>query len=293
MLRIALLLLVALSGAMAACTGSGCTGSSSSSSTGSAGSGATTSSGSVSSSVKCSATASSTAISIAKSAHVSAVAEAFAYGCNNPWKVKDFERVYLKKDAIAFAQAITSVLAQCESKGNAWGCSLAKANARAVASSCASAHASAVAAALKDCPCYDASYVCDSDCTGGYVDDAAFAGAFGEAWNYVELCAQAETTSAAAVCVAGTAKAKASAYSNCFATAYAKIMAYATAKALVLGGCYSDASSSLSFADIVAETQIDYKTNAVCVVNSQSYYIGAAFAVKGTKQGASSGVDAS
>jgi hypothetical protein len=127
-------------------------------------------------------------------------------------------------------QAITSAYAKCTATGNAYGCASAEAAARAWATATASAHAAAVADATNYCKCTNA-----DEFAGAW--SSGTAGAF-EAKIKADVAAKAT----GAVCVKSSgpnqiATAEVSVVAKCIEKKYAYVMAEATAKALIAGGC--------------------------------------------------------
>ena len=114
--------------------------------------------------------------------------------------------------AFAAARAIADAAGTCTSTGKAFGCAKAKSQAAAWASATAEAHARATAEAFNGCGlCGD---------KGTQTEAAAEV----VASSFVELMADVYAQAEIQVCVAGDQTASASAWSNCYAAAYAKIV---------------------------------------------------------------------
>ena len=92
-----------------------------------------------------------------------AVAEAWKYACSLDAKFDDWYWAHIYKNMVdsekvkesgfAFAKAVAATAAQCDSRGNAYGCAASYAYAAAWATATASAHASAWAEAVQECEC--------------------------------------------------------------------------------------------------------------------------------------------
>ena len=116
--------------------------------------------------------------------------------------------------ASAAARAIADASGECTSTGNAFGCAKAQAQAAAWASATAEAHAHAYAEAFNGCG------LCDTAGTQVEASSEVIASTF------VELMADVYAQAEIQVCVAGDQTSSASAWSNCFATAYARIVRF-------------------------------------------------------------------
>ena len=113
--------------------------------------------------------------------------------------------------AFAAAAAIADAAGTCTSTGKAFGCAKAKAQAAAWASATAEAHAHAYTEAFNGCG------LCEDAGTQTEASSEAIASTF------IELMADVYDQAEIQVCVAGDQTSSASAWSNCFATAYTKI----------------------------------------------------------------------
>ena len=138
---------------------------------------------------------------------------------------KDVEIIW-DVPAYAAAQAIADASGTCTSSGTAFGCAKAKAQAAAWAAATAEAHAAAYAEAYNGC----------GQC---HPDTAIEATAAAEAIasTFIELMADVYSRAEIEVCVQGDQSSSASAWSNCFATAFTRINAKAVADSLVAGAC--------------------------------------------------------
>ena len=125
---------------------------------------------------------------------------------------KDVEIIW-DVPAYAAAQAIADASGTCTSSGTAFGCAKAKAQAAAWAAATAEAHAAAYAEAYNGC----------GQC---HPDTAIEATAAAEAIasTFIELMADVYARAEIEVCVNGDQSASATAWSNCFARAYARIV---------------------------------------------------------------------
>ena len=116
--------------------------------------------------------------------------------------------------AFAAARAIADAAGTCTSTGEAFGCAKAKAQAAAWASATAEAHAAAYAEAYNGCG------ICDPTAVEATASAEVLASTF------IELMADVYAQAEIQVCVAGDQTSSASAWSNCFATAYARIVCF-------------------------------------------------------------------
>jgi hypothetical protein len=114
--------------------------------------------------------------------------------------------------AFATARAISDASGVCTSYGTAFGCAKAKAQAAAWAAATAEAHAGAYAEAYSGC--------------GICPDTAVEASASAEVYasTFVQLMADVYAKAEIEVCVAGTQSASATAWSKCFAEAFARLV---------------------------------------------------------------------
>ena len=114
--------------------------------------------------------------------------------------------------AVAAARAIADASGECTSEGKAFGCAKAASQAAAWASATAEAHAYAYAEAFNGCG------LCDQRGT------EASAAAEVVASSFVELMADVYARAEVEVCVQGNQSASATAWSNCYARAYARLV---------------------------------------------------------------------
>ena len=128
--------------------------------------------------------------------------------------------------AYAAAEAIADAAGECSTEGTAFGCAKAESQAAAWAASTAEAHAVAYAEA------YNACGACDPDTA---FETSAAAEAI--ASSFIELMADVYARAEIQVCSEGDGTASATAWSNCWATAFTRINAKAVADSLVAGGC--------------------------------------------------------
>jgi hypothetical protein len=114
--------------------------------------------------------------------------------------------------AFATARAISDASGVCTSYGTAFGCAKAKSQAAAWAAATAEAHAGAYAEAFNGC--------------GICKDTAVEASASAEVYasTFVQLMADVYSKAEIEVCVAGTQSASATAWSMCFADAFARLV---------------------------------------------------------------------
>jgi hypothetical protein len=114
--------------------------------------------------------------------------------------------------AFATARAISDAAGTCTSSGTAFGCAKAKSQAAAWAAATAEAHAHAYAEAFNGC----------GICPNTAVETSASAEVY--ASTFITLMADVYAQAEIQVCVAGNQSASARAWSNCFATAFARIV---------------------------------------------------------------------
>ena len=125
--------------------------------------------------------------------------------------VQDIEVIW-DVPAFAAARAITDAAGECTSTGKAFGCASAESQAAAWATATAEAHASAYAEAFNGCG------VCDT--AGTQVEAAAEV----LASTFQTLVADVYSRAEILVCVEGDQSSSAEAFSNCFATAYTRLV---------------------------------------------------------------------
>ena len=131
---------------------------------------------------------------------------------NSLW-VQDVEVIW-DVPAFAAARAIADAAGTCTSNGKAFGCTKDKAQAAAWASATAEAHAHAYAEAFNSCG------LCDTAGTEVSASAEVIASTF------IDLMADVYAQAEIQVCVAGDQTSSASAWSNCYATAYARIVRF-------------------------------------------------------------------
>ena len=156
-----------------------------------------------------------------------AVAESFDILCNADREDQIDERdmhIIWDVPAVAAARAIADASGTCTSSGNAFGCAKAKAQAAAWASATAEAHALAYAEAFNGCG------VCEDAGTEVSASAEVLASTF------IELMADVYARAEIEVCVQGDQSSSATAWSNCFAQAYTRIVRPCPT---VLPGCYT------------------------------------------------------
>ena len=210
------------------------------------------SSGTTESSASCTTTSSGTAYAYAESAHLSAVAAAFATACAPGYTgvLDDLKDKYGTLAAVAVAQAVADASAECTSNGKAFGCAKAEAAAASWAAATAEAHAHAVSEALGGC----------GSCHGTAVEVQAAAENL--AASFVQLTADVFARAEVVACVRGDQAASAEAFSNCFAEAYAQVFARASAYALIEGKCLSEDAT----VKVQAATKAEFSESSSCDV---------------------------
>jgi hypothetical protein len=129
----------------------------------------------------------------------------------NQIDVQDVEVIW-DVPAFATARAIADASGTCTSSGTAFGCAKAKSQAAAWAAATAEAHAGAYAQAFNGC----------GICPDNAVETSASAEVY--ASTFIELMADVYAQAEIQVCVAGTQSSSATAWSNCFAHAFTRIV---------------------------------------------------------------------